>query len=127
MSKDTLYLLPRELKYKVEKKQIDKDKWVNIYWHGKRRKHTVYPKIKKYDNYDEKFINSGQAFNKDTLYKDYDMSKRSKYFNYYRILKKNVKAGRYFENDGTKPKEENSKPEIKSKEELYKTKLLVKF
>lgn len=81
----------------TEKKQQKNGDWVNIYWYNTRKKTSVVDDIDEYKDFDKKFIESRDHFNKKTLYKDISLSNRSKYFNYYKILKNDIKPGKYFE------------------------------
>lgn len=119
-----LYLMPKEIKEKTEGNKNSKKDWATIYWYNNRKKTEVCQDIKDYKDYDKRFIEKGERFNKKTLYKDISLSNKSKYFDYYKILKKDIGVGTYYER-----KIDEGIDDDKKKQPLIinKSKLTVKF
>ncbi len=65
------------------KRQSNKKDWTNVYWFNKGIKEKIDEKNIK--------ITTGSCYNQNTLYKDLVLSNKSKVFDFYKILKSDIK------------------------------------
>tara|TARA_R110001592_G_scaffold119959_3_gene323649 strand:- start:702 stop:1091 length:390 start_codon:yes stop_codon:yes gene_type:complete len=91
--KITCYL-PKSVEKRVNRTRQDKPRdWVNVYMYSDNRQKKCYGTEFKVNN--EIQLDGGQSYNKNTLYKDHNISKKDEMFDYYKILKTSVKKKNY--------------------------------
>ena len=78
-------LIPKDILTKSSRNHQDKKGWRKVYLYTEHRKIEVGKKL-----VNEKVIDNVKEIREDTLYKDNSLSKKSEYFDYYKILKDGV-------------------------------------
>ncbi len=90
--KITCYL-PKSVEKKVNRTRQDKPRdWVNVFMYSDNRQRLIYNEDFKVEDI---HLDGGQSFNKNTLYKDHNLSKNDNMFDYYKILKTSIKKKNY--------------------------------
>jgi len=78
-------LIPKDILTKRGRKHQVEKGWRKVYLYTEHRKIDVGKKL-----VNEKVIDNVKEIREDTLYKDNALSKKSEYFDYYKILKEGV-------------------------------------